>query len=170
MTEDILGKAVVIEKYESPKLGFIYGCKLTQGTISKNDDIYFLHADTIKLSVRQLTKFREVVIKVSEGYFGLTLTSAIQLNVGDTIICVKKKSIKVKASGVSTFEIDLRDLVNKEVKSRLKNVSQVQLAESTGMLQSDFSELIRGKNVSFIKIMRMAKELGIQIDYTLSIN
>ena len=88
-SEKITGKAEVLEQFKVPKLGFIAGCKVTDGIIKRSDKARFIRNDEIiieKCDISSLKRFKEDVKEVKEGLeCGIGLSDAIKYKEGDII-------------------------------------------------------------------------------------
>ena len=63
-SEKITGKAEVLEQFKVPKLGFIAGCKVTDGIIKRSYKARFIRNDEIiieKCDISSLKRFKEDV-------------------------------------------------------------------------------------------------------------
>ncbi len=99
-SEKITGKAEVLEQFKVPKLGFIAGCKVTDGIIKRSDKARFIRNDEIiieKCDISSLKRFKEDVKEVKEGLeCGIGLSDAIKYKEGDIIEVFEVIEIKRK--------------------------------------------------------------------------
>ncbi|MEA1882857.1 MAG: translation initiation factor IF-2 [Candidatus Marinimicrobia bacterium] len=95
--EEIIGRAVVQTAFKIPKVGFIAGSKVTEGTIVRNAKARVLREDEEITSgeITSLKHLKDDAKEIREGFeCGIGLDSFSKFNEGDVIVCYEVKSIK----------------------------------------------------------------------------
>jgi len=94
--EKVRGVAEVRELFTVPKVGTIAGCRVTEGTVSRNHQVRLLRDGTIIWTGRlaSLRRFKEDVREVQEGYeCGMNLDGYNDLKSGDLIEAFSQEEV-----------------------------------------------------------------------------
>ena len=97
--EEIKGKAIVQAQFKIPKIGFIAGCKVTEGIITRNAMARLIRDDEViyKGKVTSLKRFKDDAREVKEGLeCGIGIEGVSKYNEGDLIEVFEIKQIKRK--------------------------------------------------------------------------
>ena len=95
--EENLGKAIVQEPFKIPKIGFIAGSKVLEGTIVRNAKARVLREDEeiANGEINSLKHLKDDAKEMREGFeCGIGLDNFSKFKEGDIIICYEIKSIK----------------------------------------------------------------------------
>ena len=94
--EEITGLAEVRDIFNSPKLGKIAGCLVTEGTVTKSSSIRVLRDNTViyEGELESLKRFKDSVNKVKSGTeCGIGVKNYKDVKIGDQIECYTKFEI-----------------------------------------------------------------------------
>ena len=94
--EEITGLAEVRDIFDSPKLGKIAGCLVTEGTVTKSSSIRVLRDNTViyEGELESLKRFKDSVNKVKSGTeCGIGVKNYNDIKIGDQIECYTKVEI-----------------------------------------------------------------------------
>ena len=94
--EEITGLAEVRDIFNSPKLGKIAGCLVTEGTVTKSSSIRVLRDNTViyEGELESLKRFKDSVNKVKSGTeCGIGVKNYNDIKIGDQIECYTKVEI-----------------------------------------------------------------------------
>ena len=94
--EEITGLAEVRDIFDSPKLGKIAGCLVTEGTVTKSSSIRVLRDNTViyEGELESLKRFKDSVNKVKSGTeCGIGVKNYNDVKIGDQIECYTKFEI-----------------------------------------------------------------------------
>ena len=94
--EEITGLAEVRDIFNSPKLGKIAGCLVTEGTVTKSSSIRVLRDNTViyEGELESLKRFKDSVNKVKSGTeCGIGVKNYNDIKIGDLIECYSKVEI-----------------------------------------------------------------------------
>ncbi|MBL7150400.1 translation initiation factor IF-2 [Candidatus Microgenomates bacterium] len=94
VSDEILGKAVIIAEFENKKEK-IAGCQMKEGKINKDDHLYLKRGENFlgKMKIKSMKCKKEVIVEVKKGdEFGVVFTSLLDFKIGDVIISHKKKN------------------------------------------------------------------------------
>jgi len=94
--EEITGLAEVRDIFDSPKLGKIAGCLVTEGTVIKSNPIRVLRDNTViyEGELESLKRFKDSVNKVKSGTeCGIGVKNYNDIKIGDQIECYTKVEI-----------------------------------------------------------------------------
>ena len=94
--EEITGLAEVRDIFDSPKLGKIAGCLVTEGTVIKSNPIRVLRDNTViyEGELESLKRFKDSVNKVKSGTeCGIGVKNYKDVKIGDQIECYTKLEI-----------------------------------------------------------------------------
>jgi len=94
--EEITGLAEVRDIFDSPKLGKIAGCLVTEGTVIKSNPIRVLRDNTViyEGELESLKRFKDSVNKVKSGTeCGIGVKNYNDVKIGDQIECYTKLEI-----------------------------------------------------------------------------
>ena len=94
--EEITGLAEVRDIFDSPKLGKIAGCLVTEGTVTKSSSIRVLRDNTViyEGELESLKRFKDSVNKVKSGTeCGIGVKNYNDVKIGDQIECYTKLEI-----------------------------------------------------------------------------
>ena len=94
--EEITGLAEVRDIFDSPKLGKIAGCLVTEGTVTKSSSIRVLRDNTViyEGELESLKRFKDSVNKVKSGTeCGIGVKNYNDIKIGDQIECYTKLEI-----------------------------------------------------------------------------
>ena len=94
--EEITGLAEVRDIFDSPKLGKIAGCLVTEGTVTKSSPIRVLRDNTViyEGELESLKRFKDSVNKVKSGTeCGIGVKNYNDVKIGDQIECYTKLEI-----------------------------------------------------------------------------
>ena len=94
--EEITGLAEVRDIFDSPKLGKIAGCLVTEGTVIKSNPIRVLRDNTViyEGELESLKRFKDSVNKVKSGTeCGIGIKNYNDVKIGDQIECYTKFEI-----------------------------------------------------------------------------
>ena len=94
--EEITGLAEVRDIFNSPKLGKIAGCLVTEGTVTKSSPIRVLRDNTViyEGELESLKRFKDSVNKVKSGTeCGIGVKNYNDIKIGDQIECYTKVEI-----------------------------------------------------------------------------
>ena len=94
--EEITGLAEVRDIFNSPKLGKIAGCLVTEGTVTKSSSIRVLRDNTViyEGELESLKRFKDSVNKVKSGTeCGIGVKNYNDVKIGDQIECYTKLEI-----------------------------------------------------------------------------
>ena len=94
--EEITGLAEVRDIFNSPKLGKIAGCLVTEGTVTKSSSIRVLRDNTViyEGELESLKRFKDSVNKVKSGTeCGIGVKNYNDIKIGDQIECYTKLEI-----------------------------------------------------------------------------
>ena len=94
--EEITGLAEVRDIFDSPKLGKIAGCLVTEGTVTKSSSIRVLRDNTViyEGELESLKRFKDSVNKVKSGTeCGIGVKNYKDIKIGDQIECYTKLEI-----------------------------------------------------------------------------
>ena len=94
--EEITGLAEVRDIFNSPKLGKIAGCLVTEGTVTKSSSIRVLRDNTViyEGELESLKRFKDSVNKVKSGTeCGIGVKNYNDVKIGDQIECYTKFEI-----------------------------------------------------------------------------
>ncbi|MEE9166316.1 MAG: EF-Tu/IF-2/RF-3 family GTPase, partial [Candidatus Neomarinimicrobiota bacterium] len=97
IVEKILGKAEVKQVFKVPKIGFIAGCSVIEGVISRKDRARLVHDDekVVEGSITSLKHFQDDVKSIEEGKeCGIGIEGVRKFEVGDIIETYATEEIK----------------------------------------------------------------------------
>ncbi len=95
--EEVLGRALVQAAFKIPRIGFIAGSKVTEGTIVRNAKARVLRDDEEIASgeINSLKHLKDDAKEIREGFeCGIGLDNFSKFKEGDIIVCYELKSIK----------------------------------------------------------------------------
>ena len=95
--EEVLGRAVVLEMFKLPKLGFIAGTKVEEGIIKRGAKARLIRDDQVihEGSVTSLKRFKDDVKEIKEGMeCGIGIDGAGKFKEDDIIVTFEVQSIK----------------------------------------------------------------------------
>ena len=95
--EENLGKAIVQEAFKIPKIGFIAGSKVLEGTIVRNAKARVIREDEeiADGEINSLKHLKDDAKEMREGFeCGIGLDNFSKFKEGDIIVCYEIKSIK----------------------------------------------------------------------------
>ena len=97
--EEILGRAVVQQSFKIPKIGFIAGSKVIEGTIVRNGQARVIR-DEEQIAEGEITSLKHLKDEskeIREGFeCGIGINNFSKYKEGDIIVCFEIKSIKRK--------------------------------------------------------------------------
>jgi translation initiation factor IF-2 len=96
-TEEVTGRAVVLTQFKIPKIGFIAGAKVEEGTIVRNLPARLIRdGETIaEGAISSLKRFQDDVREVKEGLeCGIGLEGVSKFAEGDIIEVYETKTVK----------------------------------------------------------------------------
>jgi len=97
--EEILGSAIVQETFKIPKIGFIAGSKVSEGTIVRNAKARVIREDQeiAEGEIVSLKQVKDDAKEIREGFeCGIGIDNFSKFKEGDIIVCYKIQSIKRK--------------------------------------------------------------------------
>ena len=97
--EEILGRATVQQSFKIPKIGFIAGSKVTEGTIVRNGQARVIREDEqiAEGEITSLKHLKDEAKEIREGFeCGIGIDNFSKFKEGDIILCFEIKSIKRK--------------------------------------------------------------------------
>ena len=97
--EEILGSAIVQETFKIPKIGFIAGSKVSEGTIVRNAKARVIREDEeiAEGEIVSLKQVKDDAKEIREGFeCGIGIDNFSKFKEGDIIVCYKIQSIKRK--------------------------------------------------------------------------
>ncbi len=97
--EEITGRANVLEQFKIPKIGFIAGCKVSEGMITRNAQARLIRNDEViyQGKVTSLKRFKDDVKEVKEGLeCGIGIEGVSKYEAGDVIEVFEIKQVKRK--------------------------------------------------------------------------
>jgi len=97
--EEVLGSAIVQAAFKIPKIGFIAGSKVTEGTIVRNAKARVIREDE-EIAVGEIVSLKQLkddAKEIREGFeCGIGIDNFSKFKEGDIIVCYKIISIKRK--------------------------------------------------------------------------
>ena len=97
--EEILGRATVQQSFKIPKIGFIAGSKVIEGTIVRNGKARVIREDE-QIAEGEITSLKHIndeAKEIREGFeCGIGIDNFSKFKEGDIIVCYEIKSIKRK--------------------------------------------------------------------------
>ena len=99
LIEETLGRAIVQESFKIPKIGFIAGSKVIEGSIIRNGHARIIRNDEEIASgeITSLKHLKDDAKEMKEGFeCGIGIDNFSKFKEGDFIICYEVKSIKRK--------------------------------------------------------------------------
>ncbi len=97
--EEILGRATVQQSFKIPKIGFIAGSKVIEGTIVRNGQARVIREDEqiAEGEITSLKHIKDEAKEIREGFeCGIGIDNFSKFKEGDIIVCYEIKSIKRK--------------------------------------------------------------------------
>ena len=97
--EEILGRAVVQQSFKIPKIGFIAGSKVIEGTIVRNGQARVIRDEEqiAEGEINSLKHLKDESKEIREGFeCGIGINNFSKYKEGDIIVCFEIKSIKRK--------------------------------------------------------------------------
>ena len=97
--EEILGRASVQQSFKIPKIGFIAGSKVIEGTIVRNGKARVIREDEqiAEGEITSLKHIKDEAKEIREGFeCGIGIDNFSKFKEGDIIVCYEIKSIKRK--------------------------------------------------------------------------
>ena len=97
--EEILGSAIVQATFKIPKIGFIAGSKVSEGTIVRNAKARVIREDQeiAEGEIVSLKQVKDDAKEIREGFeCGIGIDNFSKFKEGDIIVCYKIQSIKRK--------------------------------------------------------------------------
>ena len=97
--EEILGRATVQQSFKIPKIGFIAGSKVIEGTIVRNGKARVIREDEqiAEGEITSLKHIKDEAKEIREGFeCGIGIDNFSKFKEGDIIVCYEIKSIKRK--------------------------------------------------------------------------
>lgn len=97
--EEIKGRASVLEQFKIPKIGFIAGCKVSEGVITRNAQARLIRNDEVihEGKVTSLKRFKDDAREVKEGLeCGIAIEGVSKYETGDIIEVYEIKQVKRK--------------------------------------------------------------------------
>jgi len=88
ITEQFAGQAEVRNLFKVPKVGTIAGCHVTQGKITRTDQVHLVRDGTVvhKGMISSLKRFKDDAKEVNEGFeCGIGVENYNDVKVGDII-------------------------------------------------------------------------------------
>ena len=97
--EEILGRATVQQSFKIPKIGFIAGSKVIEGTIVRNGQARVIREEEqiAEGEITSLKHIKDEAKEIREGFeCGIGIDNFSKFKEGDIIVCYEIKSIKRK--------------------------------------------------------------------------